>query len=143
MTVYFDGPGVDEADTSRLAKQLVQVRVLMADGNWRALFEISELLGYPEASISARIRDLRKARFGSHTVESRRRSQGLHEYRLILNTEGVDSSKWKPSRRDLEFRIIDLEAANAALRAEIELLKNRQATTQPHVRQLDLHGIWK
>jgi hypothetical protein len=40
--------------------------------------------GFPEASISARLRDFRKEQFGKHVVERRRRSQGQWEYRLIV-----------------------------------------------------------
>lgn len=54
----------------------------MKDGSWHTLPEIAAGTGDPEASISARLRDLRKPRFGSYVVDRRRRSQGLFEYRL-------------------------------------------------------------
>jgi len=44
----------------------------MRDGEWRTLGEISEATGHPEASVSARLRDFRKPRFGGHTVNRRR-----------------------------------------------------------------------
>ncbi len=53
---------------------------------WWTLAEIRDATGAPEASISARLRDLRKARFGSHTVNRRRRgdpSKGVFEYQLL------------------------------------------------------------
>ena len=55
----------------------------MKDGCWRTLFEIARLTGDPEASISARLRDLRKDRFGGYELQGRRLgSKGLWEYRL-------------------------------------------------------------
>lgn len=69
-----------ELDRGRLNKQLNAVRTLMSDGLWRTLAEIEHETGFPQASVSARLRDLRKSRFGNHTVNRRRRSQGLYEY---------------------------------------------------------------
>ena len=88
----FDGKEyVHEFDHSRLKGQAFNVFSLMRDGIWRTLGEINSLLGYPEASISATLRDFRKDKFGSHTVEKRRRGNpknGLFEYQLIVNQEG-------------------------------------------------------
>lgn len=74
-----------EHDETRLARQLGAVRALMVDGVWRTLAEIAAITGEPEASISARLRDLRKAKFGSWQVERRARGdrgRGLFEYRV-------------------------------------------------------------
>lgn len=57
----------------------------MLDGVWRTLGEIQAQVGGSEASVSARLRDLRKDGFGSYLIDRRRRgepSRGLHEYRL-------------------------------------------------------------
>lgn len=79
----FDGETfVPELDKSRLKAQLVRVRELMRDGKWRTLSEISEITDDPESSVSARLRDCRKARHGLWTVNRRRRSPGLFEYQL-------------------------------------------------------------
>lgn len=81
-----DGETFEAAlDGARLNAQAMRVFSLMRDGVWRTLREISEATGDPEASASARIRDLRKPRFGKHTVHRRRRGdgkKGLFEYRL-------------------------------------------------------------
>lgn len=72
-------------DRCRLNRQLVAVFSLMADGAWRTLREIADAVNAPEASVSARLRDLRKKRFGAWKVESRRRGEaarGLYEYRV-------------------------------------------------------------
>jgi hypothetical protein len=58
------------------------VHAVMKDGLWRSLGDIREATGYPEASISARLRDLRKAKFGAHNLERRRTAGGPFEYRL-------------------------------------------------------------
>jgi len=82
----FDGPNYDPAlDQDRLTKQMGRVYDLMFDRKWRTLSEIEYKTGDPQASISARLRDLRKPRFGGYTVDRRRRgtkTRGLFEYRL-------------------------------------------------------------
>ena len=67
-------------DTDRLNEQSQRVFKLMRDNQWRALHEIAAITGDPEASISARLRDFRKPRFGSLVVNRRRRNEaGLWE----------------------------------------------------------------
>lgn len=76
-----------EFDQDRLGEQSKAVYKLMSDGKWRTLGEIEALLGYPQASISARLRDYRKEKFGGHAVLRRRRgdpSQGLFEYCVVV-----------------------------------------------------------
>lgn len=82
--VRFDGKTYEHAkDGERLKAQLGRVSSLMADGRWRTLAEISDATGDPEGSVSARLRDLRKPKFGQHTVDRRRKSRGLWEYRVL------------------------------------------------------------
>ncbi|HUP07677.1 MAG TPA: hypothetical protein VMU47_11030 [Caldimonas sp.] len=83
-----DGATYDHAiDGKRLGEQHQRVFDCMRDGRWRSLREIAETTGDPEASVSARLRDFRKPRFGGHEVERRRaRDGGTHEYRLLLAT---------------------------------------------------------
>ncbi len=74
-----------EHDGERLGKQLAAVKHLMIDGEWRTLGEISAEVGSPQASVSARLRDLRKERFGQYVVSRRARGErgrGLYEYRV-------------------------------------------------------------
>jgi hypothetical protein len=72
-------------DATRLRQQLDAMRILMADGRWRTLAEIAARVHAPEASVSARLRDLRKPRFGFWTVLRERvdGGRGLHRYRAI------------------------------------------------------------
>jgi len=82
--MHFNGPAYDqERDGERLSKQHEAVKSLMSDGEWRTLRDISEELNYPEASVSAQLRHLRKKRFGSHTVERRYVGGGLYEYKVL------------------------------------------------------------
>ena len=75
-------------DTARLNAQARRVYNAMSSGEWLSLYDIRRLIcvntGFkdPEASISARIRDLRKEKFGGFTVERRYIRKGLWEYRL-------------------------------------------------------------
>ena len=79
--VYFDGPGiVVPRDTERLKRQLDKVYDLMKDGKPRTLLQLEQTTGAPQASISARLRDLRKERFGSLDVRKRYVYRGLFEY---------------------------------------------------------------
>lgn len=81
----FEGPAYDPAlDHARLTKQLGRVFNLMRDGVWRSLQDIASATGDPESSVSAQLRHLRKARFGSYTISKRRRVEGVGtwEYRL-------------------------------------------------------------
>ncbi len=90
----FDGDTYDSnEDHGRLRAQLNGVRKLMEDGKWRTLSAIAFVLSCPEASVSARLRDLRKEKFGAYTVERRRvpNGNGLHEYRVF-----TDFSGWRP-----------------------------------------------
>lgn len=75
----------EEHDGDRLRKQLGRVWRLMIDGEWRSLYQIARETGDPAQSVSARLRDFRKPRFGSHTVERRNIGGGTHLYHLIPN----------------------------------------------------------
>jgi hypothetical protein len=79
----FDGDTLDpDLDAARLRGQLERVRLLMLDGHWRTLSQIVLHVGSSEAGISARLRDLRKQKFGAYTVNGRRRPGGLWEYQV-------------------------------------------------------------
>lgn len=81
---HFDGETYEpEHDQARLSTQLLRVQRLMADRQWRTLSTIAHLVSGTEASVSARLRDLRKTRFGGWTVERRRVDGGLFEYRML------------------------------------------------------------
>lgn len=68
-----------ERDKSRLAPQMQRVHDFVLGRGWTTLGAISEATGDPEASVSARLRDLRDMGF---TVEREFVSRGLHRYRV-------------------------------------------------------------
>lgn len=82
------GPVVlERGDIVRMGKQRATVLAYMAGGAWWTLADLAEATDYPEASLSARLRDFRKPKYGAHTVERRRTGpgRGTWEYRLTLN----------------------------------------------------------
>lgn len=84
--IRFGGETYDPVyDKERLKIQLGRVFLTVLDRQWWTLHELSRVTGAPEASVSARLRDLRKDRFGGHVVERRargERAKGWFEYRL-------------------------------------------------------------
>jgi hypothetical protein len=93
----FDGSTYSPAfDQKRLVTQLgrvytqMQFSALFTPDRWWTLQEISAQIGAPEASVSARLRDLRKERNGSHVIQRRRRgdpASGVWEYQLATGDE--------------------------------------------------------
>lgn len=82
----FDGETyAPKRDHARLKSQLQRVFELMKDGNWRTLAQISEVVGGSEASVSSRLRDTRKIKYGAHHVSRRHVGSGLYRYKLVLN----------------------------------------------------------
>lgn len=83
----FDGKTFDPVkDASRLRVQLDKVRSVMLGGGWHTLKQIAENVGASEASCSARLRDLRKIRYGAYVIDRRgvHGRRGLFEYRLAI-----------------------------------------------------------
>ena len=86
----FDAP----VDRTPLNAQMIRVYAVMRSATsllgypaWVSLRDIAERTHDPEASISARLRDFRKPRFGGHTVD-RRRDGRVYFYRLTWNGDG-------------------------------------------------------
>jgi len=90
------GPACDKLDVPRITKQMDRIReyMLAVFPAWKTLAEISEWLEekykkegakFPEASVSAQLRHLRKPQFGSYDVKKKRRSGGLWEYLVYRN----------------------------------------------------------
>lgn len=96
----FDGETYRRAlDHERLGAQLLRVGTFMAEGDWRTLRDIGTATGDPEASVSARLRDLRKRKFGGHTVERERLAGGLYRYRLVKVDRANDDDWGEASRK--------------------------------------------
>lgn len=71
-------------DADRLNKQMRAVWDVMKDGRWRIPAQMEQEIHAPWASISARLRDFRKDKFGGLDVERRYLDNGVWEYRLVI-----------------------------------------------------------
>ena len=71
-------------DLPRIGSLLRRVEALMLDGGWRSLRQLSEACAGSEASVSARIRDLRKL---GHLVQKHRRPTGTWLYRIDVDKQ--------------------------------------------------------
>lgn len=90
------GPAYDSTlDEQRILGQRGRVKAYLLNGQWCTLADIEAYTGYPQASISAQIRHLRKARFGRYVVIKRRKlggQGGTWEYRLMPRTIPLDTT---------------------------------------------------
>lgn len=94
------GPAYDpDLDADRLRGQHERIRDWMLEQwhRWATLAEVATATGYPEASISAQLRHLRKPEFGAYRVEKRRRQPegGCWEYRVTPPRRGT--AQWEPT----------------------------------------------
>jgi hypothetical protein len=76
-------------DRKRLNSQAVDVFLFMLKRDWLTLDEIQRGTGRKVQSISARIRDFRKEKFSSHTVDTMHIGNGVWVYRLIPNKKAT------------------------------------------------------
>ena len=83
----FDGDTITPDDFPRLNRQLRVVYEVMRDGYWHSLKSLARETGEPEASISARLRDLRKPKFGGFTVVRENQGNGFYLYMLVAKSE--------------------------------------------------------
>ena len=73
-TQAFGGKLYDhKQDHARLTSQLNRVYDVIKDGRWHTLSSIATITGDPEGSVSARLRDLRKEKFGAYDIQRTRR----------------------------------------------------------------------
>jgi hypothetical protein len=81
----FDGDTYAPAlDQKRLTGQLERVFIAMLDGQWHSLDWLAVQANGTEASVSARLRDMRKSKFGARVIDRRRVGlSGLFQYRLV------------------------------------------------------------
>lgn len=84
----FDGHHSYDAkrDRARLTGQLKRAYDYLASHGWVTLADLARAIGCKEQSASARIRDLRKPRFGNHRIDREyvEGENGLHVYKLVL-----------------------------------------------------------
>lgn len=65
------------------ARQRAEVWNCIRDQNWWTLYAIAERTGNPAQSVSARLRDFRKKRYGERNIERRYLGDGVFEYRWV------------------------------------------------------------
>lgn len=91
-TLFDDQPAAARPPRKELTGQILSLyTVLKQSDDWLTILEIQEQTGHPQNSISANLRNLRKAEFHSHNVVGRRRagwSEGSWEYRLFESDDG-------------------------------------------------------
>lgn len=68
-----------------------RTRILMAGGKWWTIAALAMELGCSECTASARIRDQRKPRFGSHKVTKRLMPGGYYQYRMLTRKETTNA----------------------------------------------------
>jgi len=112
-TSLFDGHQDQEAAAKdvRLASQLVRVYKLMSNGTGWTLEDLSLAVNAPTSSVSARIRDLRKPRFGAHIIDRIHEGHGLYTYWMMGETnpllDGKGSRSAKADARIAVREILD------------------------------------
>lgn len=121
-------------EQKRLTKQLDRVRAhllndvgALEDGStqWWTLAELEKELGFPQASISARLRDLRSE---GYVIETKvREGVAARMYRLLVPPAGFTSVK----RKSKDATIAELKAKVAKLQDEL-----RRERAKPAKRQL-------
>lgn len=81
----FDGQHYDpKKDKERLTGQMRGVLECLLPGEWLTVSEISSKTNYPEPSVSAQLRNLRKVKFGGLDIPGRyREGTRIFEYRLV------------------------------------------------------------
>ena len=85
---HFDGSTYEaDRDHSRLTTQMQRVAQAVSDGAWHTLSELAQKSHGSEAAVSARLRDLRKPKFGGHTVEREYVGNGLWMYRVLAKDQ--------------------------------------------------------
>jgi uncharacterized membrane protein len=90
----FDGKTYDEKrDKARLSTQLQRVLDVMRHGTSLTLSNIAAIVDAPESSVSARLRDLRKPKFGGHIITKRNIGGGTFIYRLDPQPSNQTESK--------------------------------------------------
>jgi hypothetical protein len=101
-------------DRARLAVQIERIRRYMLGVEWRTLREIKDALEaiyaptvFPESSISAQGRHLRKRPY-SYRWMKRRRAGGLWEYKLLPpDRADVSETKFDPARNTMRDTRVD------------------------------------
>ena len=89
-TAEFDGDDYDSTrDKERLTKQRDKIRMYMEGRDYLTVQEVAEFFNYPENSVSAQMRNLRKKKFGGRIVDREYFGNGLYKFKLMPEEESV------------------------------------------------------
>ena len=114
----FDGETYDEElDGERMTTQLELVREIMSDQGWHRILEVANRVDCSESGAAARIRDLRKEKFGAWNIVRRRvaHGNGLHEYRWngeivhLIKAAKPANTNWKELYDNLLDRLMEID----------------------------------
>jgi hypothetical protein len=110
-THHFDGKTYDPVlDGKRLGSQLKIVAFCLSNGHYWTLSALAGAANCSECSASARLRDLRKPRFGSYLIERKRFKDNLWMYRMVIPTL-TEYATWQDK---LQHEVINPGAASFA-----------------------------
>lgn len=86
LTLDFDGRTIDEDPDApkRLTGLMLRVWECVKDGSWWTLPDLARAAQGSEPSVSARLRDFRKSRFGGFEVERELIGHGVYRYRVVV-----------------------------------------------------------
>lgn len=92
MTTFDGDDYTHDRDYIRLSTQLDRVYKVVSDGKWYTLSEIASKTNSPEASVSAQLRNLRKAKFkeqygDDYDIVREHVSGGLYRYQMRFQNE--------------------------------------------------------
>jgi hypothetical protein len=71
------------ADRKRLKSQRSGVWNILRDHRWHPLTIFKQKVKGSDSSITARIRDARKKKYGGHIIQCARDAAGVYRYRLV------------------------------------------------------------
>lgn len=118
----FDGATYSrQLDGERLKSQLIRVKDLMRDGRYRTLGTIMVIVGgTSEAGVSARLRDLRKPKFGGYLIEKKRLvdAAGTWMYRMLLQRGTQEKAPERLTNADMVSSLETLRRIHSALPAD-------------------------
>ncbi len=102
----FDGVTIDpELDDGRLTTKVGKTYQAMRGGGGWKLSELAERIESTEAGASARIRDLRKPRWGGHVIEATRLPSNLWLYRMTSDYPLLSGRTYGNPRKEARDRI--------------------------------------
>lgn len=118
-TARYEGPVDARIDFDRLQGGIRKVHGLLSNNEWFTLREIETETGIPQASASAFIRHLRKARFGGFIIEKRRRNPNGGTWEYKMSEREINGIAYWNNKRTKIWNV-DIHKRTSAYKKEIE-----------------------